>query len=220
MIKRLSLIVLFFVMMLSVGKVSAAAALPSSAVWFTPASASVGSAITLNALVYNNQSVSATVTVTFTNTTSKEKIAAMTDTIAAQSAKTITANWIMPAKNTVVTATVTGAFDKNKKSLPALLGVLGTVTVGNTPTPLINGISFPGSTQLNAWFTPVLTTMESFRKKEAISFAHMRDSNPGNSVTNTYYTMGASLFTNPAFFYIAALLLLLLLLRFIVNLIF
>ncbi len=210
----------------------AAAPLPSAAVWFTPADAKAGETVTLNALVYNNEKVDATVTLSFS--APDAKIPAVTAAIPAQTAKTISTDWKMPAQNTVVTATVTAAADKNKHSLPSLLGVVGTVTVGNAPAPLISGVSFPGSSQLNAWFAPFLGKIEAFRKKEAATFTALRDktkkavtSNPSEVLhhpalygTLLYASAAATMFSSPLLFYVFSLLVILLALRFVVNLVF
>lgn len=214
------------------GTAYAAAELPASAAWFAPTTAAAGSPITLNALVYNNQKTDATVTVVFS--APGVTIATVTQTIAAQSAMTVSAGWIMPKASAIVTATVTAALDKNKKSLPPLLGVLSTVTVGSMPAPLIQGISFPGSAQLTAWFTPFFNKIETFRKNEAATLTALRDatkakvtsslsgafSHPIDYATLLYSSVGAALFANMAVFYIAAIMIVLLLLRFVVNRIF
>jgi hypothetical protein len=173
--RRLQLlsVVLIAVFFVSQSPVHAAAVLPPAAVWFAPAGAVAGSTITLNALVYNNQSVDATVTVVFSSPVST--VATVTKTVAAQSAATVSVDWKMPVTNTVVTATVSTALDKNKKALPALVGSIGTVIVGNSPTPVITTLTFPGSTQLNAWFNPLLSQIEAFRAKEAINFTAARN---------------------------------------------
>jgi hypothetical protein len=210
----------------------AAASLPATSVWFTPPTATAGTLITLNALVYNNQTADATVTVTFT--TPADTIGTVTALVPAQTAKTLSYDWKMPSSSAIVTATVTTAINKQKKSLPGLLGVLGTVSVAATPTPLINGISFPGSTAITAWLTPALTQVEAFRAKEAIQFSNQRDAvkktlgtsvseafgNPYNYFILIYSSCLAAVFTSVSLFYIASILLALLLLRLIVNLIF
>lgn len=232
-------LVLLAVFFLGKGIVSAADTLPSNALTVAPANALAGSAITLNALVYNNESVNAVVTVAFTipdgsTTGGTITIANVTAIIGPASAKTIAANWEMPTQSTVVTATVTAAVDDNKQLLPSLLGTLGTVTVGPSSSSSIAGISFPGSTQISAWFAPLFSTIENWRLQEAVALTTLRTTtqatitsspsqafgNPWNYATLIYATIGAALFTNQIIFYIAFGLLVLFVLRMIIRLIF
>jgi len=211
----------------------AAAALPTTAVWYTPANAAVGSAIVLNALVYNNQTTNASVTVTFTTPTAT--IGAVAETVPSETAKTLSLDWKLPATSTVVTASVTAATTPNDQSIPSLLGTIGTVTIGTvTSTTVVDGISFPGSAQISAWFAPLISKIEPFRIQEADTFAVQRDaikakvqmnaasafSSPLNYLNLIYLTTAASLFGSQVLFYIVLILLILLLLRFIVNLLF
>lgn len=238
---RLSLLAVAAVILFPV-KSFAVDAIPNTSVWFTPSNAIAGSAISLNALVYNNQAQDATVTVSFK--TDKAVIGTQTQLIASQSAKTLVQKWVMPSTTTVVTVSVTAAVDKNKKSIPALLGTLGTVSVGAGVTPVINSVSFPGSSQLTAWFGPLLSKIETFRAHEAVSYAILRDQtkvtlgitqvkaptvasdglpplkfdNPMQYVTLVYATACASFFGSAAVFYIGCILIILLAVRFVVNL--
>jgi hypothetical protein len=176
--KALSLVVAIMAgFVLWSSSVFAAAQLPSTSVWFDPATAVVDAPITLNALVYNNQAATATVTVVFT-TDKQTKIGSVTEQVPAQSAKTFSTAWKMPAKSTLVTATVTTAVTASKKSLPALVGPVGSITVG-TVTPLITGVavpSFPGSTQIAAWFAPLFNAVEKFRLQQATYFTRLQES--------------------------------------------
>lgn len=226
----------------------AAAELPKAAVWVEPATANVGDAVTLNALVYNNQTSDATVTVAFSETAGT--IATTTATISAGTAKTVSASWKMPAQSTEVTATVTSAVTATKKSLPGLIGKIGTVTVtGTVVTPnAVSGI-IPGSKQINAFFAPIITKIELFRLQEVTYFKNLKATsqasvdqaakkaavldpapddkntaseaagNPFAYIPLAYATVALALFANQAIFYIVMTLALLLVLRFIVNLI-
>ncbi len=232
----------FFIALLASSVSFAAAEVPAAAVWFEPATAAVDAPITLHALVYNNQAVDATVVVSFS--TPAGKIGEVSDTIAKQTAKTVSIAWKMPAKGTVVTAAVTKATDKNKKALAPLVGTIGTVTVATAPTPLIGGKTIPGLKQVKAWFGPLLDSIEKFREGETVKFEHLRDTkrvalgigvenpapdkdaasnalgNPGDYFLYLYGTAMASVFSSVALFYIASVLIILFLLRFIVNLLF
>ncbi len=210
--------------------VFAAAELPKASVWFDPSTAAVNESITLNALVYNDQSNDATVIVAFTSPT--ETIGTATAVVAKGSAKTLTLAWKMPAKDTVVTASVTSALTSAKKSIPALDGALGTVTVGSTVTPTVTPPSIPGATQINAWFAPLLTKVEAFRIQQRDSYIVLKTNTQKNIDTSKasgnlwhsfvllYATVLVAILTSQALFYVAGALLILIVLRFIVNLIF
>jgi hypothetical protein len=238
--------VFFSIAALSIGlfvqSAFAVAAVPASSVWFDPTTGAAGTATTLHALVYNNQVVDATVTVTFTSPAGK--IGEVSDTVPKQTAKTLSLAWKLPEKSTVVTAAVSAAIDKGKKPLPKLVGVLGTVTVSSTDTSAIAGVSFPGSSKLKAWFTPLLVKTEAFRVKESKYFDELQlrtrkelgigakdsmtkgmtvaavTSHPAQYGTLVYAVALSSLFGSAAVFYIACALLILLIVRFIVNLFF
>jgi hypothetical protein len=227
--------------------------IPNTSVWFTPANAAAGTAITLNALVYNNQGKDATVTVQFktaaaSGTTASQAsiIGTQTQLITAQSAKTVMQPWIMPKTATVVTVSVTAAVDSNKKSIPALIGTLGTVSVGAGVIPAMNSSGIPGTSQLTAWLGPLFSTIETFRVNQAAAYATLRDQtkatlgitpsaitpstgdglpplkfdNPIQYLILVYATAMASFFGTAAIFYIGAVLIVLLVIRFLVNLIF
>jgi hypothetical protein len=222
------------VFLLSGSVVHAAADLPATAVWFTPATATVGSPVVLNALVYNNQTISATVTVAFETSTPTVTIGTITASIPAETAKTLSYNWKMPSASTVITATVTKAVGSNGQSIPALLGTLGTTSVASTPTPLLSNLNIPGTSAISAWFATTFANVEAFRNKEAVVFSAQRDAlkstmganttnafgNPSNYLLLIYSSTAASLFSSIGLFYIVLLLAVLLLLKFIVNLIF
>jgi hypothetical protein len=206
--------------------VFAAATVPASSVWITPATAVAGSAVTVNALVYNSQSQTATVTVVFSF--DRGTIGTVVETISPDSARTAMQSWLMPSNATVVTAAVTAAYNNEKQSIPSLVGTIGTVTIGIAPVPVISSVTFPGSAQLSAWFGPVIAKIETFRINEAAYYAQLRDAtkasinvtSPTQSFTLIYASAFASFFGNQVLFYIAMALLILILLRFIVNLIF
>jgi hypothetical protein len=216
----------------------AAATLPNSSVWFTPADAPIGSAIALNALVYNNQTQNINFTVDFT--VGATLIGTVTEVIPAQTAKTLSYAWVMPKVATVVTAKVIAAANTKKQSVPALVGTLGTVTVGGV-TPIISTV-LPGGS-LTTWFAPALANLETYRVQQSVKYVALRDStksqlnitmtngmptipsekslgNPSLYLTLIYSTALATLFSNVAVFYIACILLILLVLRFIVKLLF
>ncbi|GEM_PF-2327386 len=239
--KKILSVVIIFLSLTTV--VSAAATVPNTSVWFTPSTAKVGETIALNALVYNNQSVDATVVVAFSN------VSSATALIPAQTAKTVSVSWKLPAKNTSVTATVTSAVDKNKKSIPSLVGLIGTIDVGPSVDIIVptSNLSFPGSTVISKWITPLLSNIEAYRSKQAIYFSAERDhakaavdavivAAPVATVQNglsskvlgspmIYISYAvdsslATLFNSVALFYIVCILIVLFVLRFIVNLIF
>lgn len=217
----------------------AAATVPNTSVWVTPADAKVGTTITLNALVYNDQNQDVTVTVLFKTPT--VSIGTVSQSIAAGSAKTVTEAWTMPDVSTTVTATVTAAVTKQKQSVSSLIGVVGTVSVGASTTSL----AIPGSSAVSAWFRSVFSSVESFRTKEASYYAALRDEtkkalgitpsqhgaatvgeyglpvikadNPVQYFTLIYATALAAFFGSQVIFYVSVVLIILLILRFIVN---
>lgn len=192
--KILSIGIALIMAFVVVPSVFAAAELPSNTVWYEPATAPADSAITLQALVYNNQTSDATVTVDFT-IPNKTKVATATALIPAQSAKTLSAVWKMPHASTVVTGTVTAAVTAKHVSLPKLLGVLGTVTAAPSvaPTTTTSMSSFPGSAQLSAWFGPLLAKIEAFRVKEAAYFTDLRDKSKAAAGLAIGTTIGTAL---------------------------
>lgn len=220
-------------------QVYAVAEVPKSSVWFDPSDVAAGESIFLNALVYNNQSTDATVTVVFS--TPAGTVDTASTAIAKATAKTLSVAWKMPKENTVVTAKITTATNPAKKSLPALVGTIGTVTVGPTAAPAeAKPFSFSGSKQLAAWFGPLVTKIDAWRIQQHKAFVKLKtdtqnkidsveitadDKNsaskalgsPLDTVTLMYATAGSTLFASQALFYIAAILLILMLLRAIVN---
>jgi hypothetical protein len=233
------IVAFIFVMLMSIGAHAfAVAEVPKSSVWFEPSDAKAGESIQLNALVYNNQTVDAKVTVVFSN--SAGTIGTTSATVTKATAKTLSVSWKMPAKSTVVTAKVTAAVNGANKSLPALIGELGTVTVGAT-APLITtpDFSFPGSAKIKAWFGPLFTKIDAWRVEQRDNFQELKAysqkkvdvkvdatdknaaskalGNPVDYLVLAYASAGYTLFASQALFYIAAALLLLLILRAIVN---
>jgi hypothetical protein len=243
--KILSLFFLLIVFISATSSALAAATVPNTSVWFTPSTAAAGEAISLNALVYNSQSFDATVNVAFA--TADQNVGTVSELIPAQTAKTVTLAWKMPAQDTSITATVSSATDKNKKAVPALVGTIGTIIVGpNVATPAVPSVSFPDSSQISAWFAPILASIDAYRAKEATHFISLRDQskavvgttissapavamkdglsskvlgNPMEYLTYGLYYALATLFANSAIFYIALVLVILLVLRFVANLI-
>jgi hypothetical protein len=216
----------FFMVIFFATQTFAVATLPNSSVWFTPADAAIGSAISLNALVYNNQTQNINFTVDFS--VGATLIGTVTEVIPAQTAKTLSYAWVMPKVATVVTAKVIAAANTKKQSVPLLIGILGKVTVGGV-APIIS--------------TAALAKLEAYRVQQSAKYVALRDStksqlnitmtngmptipsekslgNPSVYLTLIYSTALATLFSNVAVFYIACILLLLLVLRFIVKLLF
>jgi hypothetical protein len=214
----------FFMVIFFATQTFAVATLPNSSVWFTPADAAIGSAISLNALVYNNQTQNINFTVDFS--VGATLIGTVTEVIPAQTAKTLSYAWVMPKVATVVTAKVIAAANTKKQSVPLLIGILGKVTVGGV-APIISA----------------LAKLEAYRVQQSAKYVALRDStksqlnitmtngmptipsekslgNPSVYLTLIYSTALATLFSNVAVFYIACILLLLLVLRFIVKLLF
>ncbi len=214
-------VVSFLIAMLSVTLFSSAAfaasALPSNTVWYEPANAAVGVAINLHALVYNNTSSTVTVTVGF-NTT-KGTLATATGEIAPQAAKTLTAAWKMPAASTIITGAVTKAVvTSTKKSVPSLVGTLGSITVAHLGTTTeTTGVGlfpagFPGSAQLNVWLAPIFNSIERFRTTEAATLTTLRDTSKAQVSKTQHSTVSAdstapasdalsSTFSNPSVYF-------------------
>ncbi len=216
----------------------AVAEVPKSSVWFDPANAAAGEAIQLNALVYNNQTVDAKMTVVFSDPAGT--IGTTSATVTKATAKTLSVAWKMPTKNTVVTAKVTAAVTTANKPLSALVGELGTVSVGSVASQTdVTAFSFPGSKQLAAWFGPLFSKIDAWRIDQRDNFKELKEhtqkktniqlapddkdaaskalGNPVDYFVLAYATAGYALFASQALFYIAAVLLFLLILRAIVN---
>jgi hypothetical protein len=95
-----------------------------------------------------------------------------TVSLAAGAAKTASISWIVPQKETVVTATITKAIDAKKVSITELLGDIGIVTVGGLSA---DTLSLPSDSAIKKWFASITAHIEPFRLKEAIYFRDLRD---------------------------------------------
>jgi hypothetical protein len=149
----------------------AAPTLPDAKVWITPADALPTDDITLNAFVYNTEKQDITFKVSFK--TGEKEIANATLLVPAESAKVVSAGWVMPEKSTVVTASVTSALTKLKKDIVSLHGSLGSVTVGSIAA--VPKLSVPGGNTIKAWFGNFLEKVEVFRARKAGYFVRMRE---------------------------------------------
>jgi hypothetical protein len=157
-----------FLILLIPSLVFAQATLPKESLWVTPANAGPTDEIALNAFVYNTQKQQVTVTVSYS--ANNTEVATATVVVPAESAKVAVGKWTMPAKSTVVTATVTKALTKDKKDLTVLHGVLGTVSVGSVTRKAI-----PGTDAAKAWVSRQLAALEAFRIEYAERYSALRD---------------------------------------------
>ncbi len=139
-------------------------------VFYLPTNADKGDNITLNAFVYNGTNKSATVTVVFSADTLD--VGEATVALSALSGKAATLPWKFPESTTVVTATVTKASDANQKSIPELLGVVGTATLGEAETGL-TGTNVEN--KLKGILGSVFGSIDPWRAKQATYFATLRD---------------------------------------------
>ncbi len=216
---------------------------PPSGVWITPDGALPAEEVTLNALVYNDTKELVIVVVEFKTTTAT---IAKTDPVSvpAQSAKTVSVKWIIPAESATVSANVISAKNSLKKDVPSLVGLIGTMTVGKTIVP---------KASIKGFFAKVIDKIETFRIRQLEYFTTLKQKHqsvlapnaiedigemlqpdspqtPGetedksNVQTNTkeyitlvYASIGKSYFEHKAFFYVSVVLIFLFILRFIFN---
>lgn len=177
-------IILIVVLCLGVTRVSAVVpTLPEQAVSVAPATAKPGEPVTLSAVVYNNTKSTVTATVTFTSP--QAVVATATDiVIPSDTAKVATAQWIMPDKATLITATISKATSSNK-DLSTLNGIVGTVTVG-------------GSGQVKGIFAKVVAFTESYRLRGLEYFTALLDQSVAKLGTLTINEVTAQFKSKPA----------------------
>ncbi len=137
---------------------------PAQSVWIVPENPKKGTTAELNALVYNKSTKSVTVSVLFS--IPDDEIETISATIAPATAKTITALWDVAEGTQQITASVISAVDSNKKTVPELLGVVGTVTIGKTSSV---------ETTLRGILGNVFSIIDPWRQKQAQHFTTLRD---------------------------------------------
>ncbi len=145
---------------------------PAEALWAIPSDAATGTAIELNAFVYNNTKNDISATVVFSS--GDADIATTVVAVPKESGKTAVAAWTMPQAPAVVTAAITKASNtKDKKEVPALKGVIGTVAVGTVAPVEVAG--FPGVAAIKLWLVTHFAGIETWRMAQADHFAAIRD---------------------------------------------
>lgn len=146
---------------------------PGVSVWATPSQAPSGEPVTLSALVYNKETQTVTVRVSF-STVKKTLGEPVVLTIAPATAKTATVAVVQPEDRQLVTVTVLSAVGADKKPVPTSEGVLGTITIGPEKKDILEDLSGVEATLMQAFRTARVST-EAFRLKQATHFTTLRD---------------------------------------------
>lgn len=144
---------------------------PKTGVWTVPENAKNGEKVELNALVYNSETKTVTMSVLFATPT--DELATITLTLPAGSAKTATSDWTVPSEQTTVKASVIKAVDASQKVVPDMLGPIGSVTIGMPVKSTFSLGNFNISTK--TWFGTMLSFIEPWRKAQAVKYAALRD---------------------------------------------
>lgn len=141
-------------------------------VWFTqvpsdtPSKLAVGDPILVYAKV--NNVIKDPVTYVLAFTTADKTIGTKVVTVPGYTGQEVSIPWTMPATSTVVTATIAKATDKNKKELKALVGTIGTATVGAVPQG-------PDITPIKGWVGSIVVKLEGFRVAQLEYFTTLKD---------------------------------------------
>lgn len=146
---------------------------PGVSVWATPAQAPAGETVTLSALVYNTQTQTVTVRISF-STVEKTLGEPVVLTIAPATAKTASVAVVQPGDRQLVTVTTLSAIGADKKPVPTLEGVLGTITIGPEKKDILNDLSGVEATLMRT-FRTTRAHIETFRLKQALHFTTLRD---------------------------------------------
>jgi hypothetical protein len=161
MYKRLGLGI-FLILILSFSSVYAQAT-PSDSVWFEPATAKAGEAITLNAFVYNSVQTPVTLTVEF-RTSEKVLIGSKTVSLGVASGTTLTQSFTMPAEPSAVTVSIPKATNSKLAEVKGLEGTIGTIMLdANAPLPG----PFPFEQTVSSWVKEKVRIIESWRLTKA-----------------------------------------------------
>lgn len=159
-------IILTLVLMVPHG-VSAA----NDTVWFSPVPSETAAVLKVGdpVLVYAkvNNVIADPITYVLAFTTADATIGTKVVTIAGYTGQDVSIKWTMPATSTLVTATIAKATDKNKKELKALVGPIGTATVGVAP-------QLPKITPIKGWVGDIVGYLESFRLKQLAYFTTLK----------------------------------------------
>jgi hypothetical protein len=164
---------------------------PTNSVWYEPASAKPGEAVTLNAFVYNTVQTPVTLTVVF-RTDTKDVISTQTRTLGVGSGGTVSYAWKLPDQKTIVTVAVTKAINDKRFEVKSLEGDVGTITLDpaqpvTTVASTANGAA--------AWLHAVSDTVTAWRKKEA-SYCEQKKEQYQRSTGVTFQSqMGHDLFS-------------------------
>lgn len=140
-------------------------------VWFsavpseTPSKLNVGDPILVYAKL--NNVIADPITYVLAFTTVEKTIGTKVVTVAGYTGQDVSIKWVMPATSTTVTATIAKATDKNKKELKALVGPIGTATVG----VVAEG---PDITPIKGWIGGVVGYLESFRIQQLVYFTTLK----------------------------------------------
>lgn len=137
-------------------------------VWVTPADAKKGEAIEIKALIYNDSTKSATMAVLFADV--ENEIGTKSIVIEGQTAKTVIMPWLLPDTSKQITVSIVKALDVNKKNMPELLGIVGTVNVGIDE---VSRTEVEG--KLKGIFLSVFSKIDPWREKQSIYFTKLRD---------------------------------------------
>ncbi len=220
-------------------------------VWFTslPDNASetlkAGDDILLYAKLGNTTKDAITYTVLFK--TADKTIATKAATVSGFTEQSISVPWKMPEMNTLVTAEVTKAVGVDKKSIAALVGPIGSVTVTN-----VKQIELPDTSRVKQFINTLVAHLETFRLKQLQYFTKLKaeadvvlerttvkdvanllqPETPGSTESETltedkgnfvgyaklaYASIGKAFFGHRGVYFVTVILLTLLVIRFIFN---
>lgn len=145
-----------------------------SKVWFTPmpGKESVTLATGDPILIYAklNNVLKDPVTYVLAFTAGEKAIGTKVVTLAGYTGQETSVEWKMPETSTEVQVVIAKATDKNKKELKALIGPVGSVTVGVPPAT--TGVNLG---PVKGWVGDVVATLETFRTTNLAYFTKLKD---------------------------------------------
>lgn len=144
----------------------------SETVWFTPVPSDTPSKLNVGdpILVYAklNNVTAGPITYVLAFTTADKTIGTKVTTVSGYTGQEVSIEWTMPATSTVVTVAIAKATDKNKKELKALIGPIGTATIGAVPQG-------PDITPIKGWVGNIVVKLEGFRVAQLQHFTTLKD---------------------------------------------
>jgi len=141
-------------------------------VWFTPIPSETPSQLNPGdpILIYAkiNNVIADPVTYVLAFTAGDKTIGTKVVTIAGYTGQDVSVQWTMPEVSTPVSATVAKATDKTKKELKALIGPIGSVTVGVAPKEIDIG-------PIKGWVGDMVSDLERFRLRQLKYFTARKE---------------------------------------------